>query len=189
MAASLFWASACRTRNAPVECVENAQQGVITLPMKQASPLDAFDRKLLALVQNDAEATAQRLADAIGLSASAVARRLKRLKAEGVISAQVALVDPAKVGQPDHFIVALEIERERPEMLARLRRWFAGEDLVQQVYYVTGNADFMLIIAAPDIQSYDALMTRLMAENPNVRRFQTHVVLGIAKRGLVLPIG
>lgn len=140
-------------------------------------------------MQTEAAATAQQLAETVGLSASAVARRLKRLKDEGVIRAHVAVVDPAKVGQPDHFIVALEIERERPEMLARLRRWLAEEDLVLQVYYVTGSADFMLIVAAPDIQSYDALMSRLMAENTNVRRFQTHVVLGIGKRGLAVPIG
>jgi Lrp/AsnC family leucine-responsive transcriptional regulator len=98
------------------------------------------------------------------------------------------VVDPAAVGKPTFFIVALEIERERAELLARLRRWFADEDQIQQVYYVTGSADFVLIVTAPDVDSYDALMSRMIADNANVRRFTTNVVLGPGKRGLFVPV-
>jgi len=122
------------------------------------------------------------------LSASAVLRRLKRMKAEGTILANVALVDPARVGRPTFFIVALEIERERPELMSRLRQWLNGEDQVQQAFYVTGSADFILIVTAPDVDSYDALMSRLMADNPNVRRFTTNVALGVNKRTMFVPL-
>ncbi len=150
--------------------------------------LDNFDRRILDIVQRDGELTADAIGARIGLSASATLRRLRRLKAEGTIAAMVAVVDPAAVGRPTFFIVALEIERERPELLAQLRRWFADEDQVQQVYYVTGSADFVLIITAPDVDSYDALMARMIADNANVRRFTTNVALGIGKRGLFVPI-
>ena len=151
--------------------------------------LDIFDRKLLEQVQRDADLSADVLGAQIGLSGSAVLRRLKRLKADGTIAANVALVEPARVGRPTHFIVALEVERERPELMSRLRQWLGGEDQVQQVFYVTGGADFILVITAPDVESYDALMNRLMADNPNVRRFTTNVVLGVSKRGLFVPVG
>jgi DNA-binding Lrp family transcriptional regulator len=59
---------------------------------------------------------------------------------------------------------------------------------VQQAFYVTGEADFMLVITAPDTEAYDALMSRLMADNPNVKRFTTYVALGIVKRGLAIPV-
>jgi len=154
-----------------------------------AAPLDPIDRKLLDLVQRDADLGAEALGERIGLSASAVLRRLKRMKAEGTILANVALVDPAKVGRPTFFIVALEIERERPELMSRLRQWLAGEDQVQQAFYVTGSADFILIVTAPDVESYDALMSRLMADNPNVRRFTTNVALGVNKRSMFVPVG
>src|SRR3954469_1539337 len=108
--------------------------------------LDALDRKLLERVQRDADVSADALGAEIGLSGSAVLRRLKRLKADGTIVANVALVDPAKVGRPTFFIVALEVERERPELMSRLRQWLGGEDQVQQVFYVTGSADFILVI-------------------------------------------
>ncbi|MDQ0248735.1 DNA-binding Lrp family transcriptional regulator [Sphingomonas kyeonggiensis] len=152
------------------------------------SDLDRFDRKLLTLVQRDAGQTADALAEQVGLSPSAVLRRLKRLRETGVILSEIAVVDPLKTGKPNFFLAALEIERERPELIARLRQWMAAEEQIQQVYYVTGTADFMLVIVAPDVGAYDALMSRLMADNPNVRRFTTNVVLGVGKRGLFVPI-
>ena len=161
------------------------------LPVRMADmvpPLDAIDRKLLDLVQRDADLGAEALGERIGLSASAVLRRLKRMKADGTILANVALVDPAKVGRPTFFIVALEIERERPELMSRLRQWLNGEDQVQQAFYVTGSADFILIVTARDVDSYDVLMSRLMADNPNVRRFTTNVALGVNKRTMFVPV-
>jgi Lrp/AsnC family transcriptional regulator, leucine-responsive regulatory protein len=153
------------------------------------SDLDVFDRKLLTLVQRDASRTADALAEEVGLSPSAVLRRLKRLRDDGVIVTTAAVVDPAKVGKPDFFLAALEVERERPEHMARLRQWLAAEEWVQQVFYVTGTTDFMLVVVAPDVATYDELMTRLMADNPNVRRFTTNVALGVGKRSLFVPVG
>jgi Lrp/AsnC family transcriptional regulator, leucine-responsive regulatory protein len=152
------------------------------------SDLDRFDRRLLTLVQQDAAQTADALAEQVGLSASAVQRRLKRLRETGTILGEIAVVDPLRVGKPNFFLAALEIERERPELIARLRQWMAAEDQIQQVYYVTGTADFVLVVVAPDVGAYDALMSRLMADNPNVRRFTTNVALGVGKRGLFVPI-
>ncbi|WP_309093227.1 Lrp/AsnC family transcriptional regulator [Phenylobacterium sp.] len=150
--------------------------------------LDRFDRRLLAEVQADAGQITEALADKVGLSASAVQRRLRRLRAEGVIQRETAILDPRKVGRPTFFIVGLEVERERPELLDQLRRWLAQEEHVQQAFYVTGEADFVLVVTAPDTETYDALMSRLVSENPNVRRFRTNVALGVVKRGLTIPV-
>lgn len=152
-----------------------------------AMKLDAFDRQLLNLVQEDAALTAEQLGAHVALSVSAIQRRLRRLHEEGVIERTVAVVDPKKLGRPTFFVVALQIERERPELLAELRRWLRDEPQVQQAFYVTGETDFMLTITAPDTASYDALMTRMVAENLNIRRFTTNVALGVVKRGLAIP--
>jgi DNA-binding Lrp family transcriptional regulator len=155
---------------------------------RSMTDLDSFDRRLLLLVQRDAAATSEALAAEVGLSASAIQRRLKRLRETGVITATVALVDPTKVGRPSFFIVGLEVERERPELLAELRRWLAAEDCVQEAFYVTGAWDIILIVTAFDIEGYDLFMSRMMAGNPNVRRFTTNVVLAAHKRRLFIPI-
>lgn len=149
---------------------------------------DDFDRRLLNLVQSDAGQTAERLAQSVGLSASAVQRRLRRMRDAGVIVGDTAIVDLKSVGNPTFFVVSLQVEREHPELLGQLSDWLTAQEHVQQVFYVTGEVDFVLVVTAPDTQSYDAMMKRLMSENPNVKRFTTSVVLGLVKRGLAIPV-
>jgi DNA-binding Lrp family transcriptional regulator len=150
--------------------------------------LDPFDRRLLNLLQEDAGLTADRLAESVALSPSAIQRRIKRLRNQGVILRDIAVADHRKIGNPTFFIVALEVERERPELLAQLRKWLAAQAHVQQVFYVTGEADFILVITAPDTETYDALMSDLVMQNPTVRRFTTNVALSVIKRGLAVPV-
>ena len=150
--------------------------------------LDRFDRQLLNLVQEDAGQTADRLAEQVALSPSAIQRRLRRMREAGVIVRETAVVDPRQVGKPTFFVVSLQVERERPELLAQLRRWLAAHDQVQQVFYVTGEADFVLVVTAPDTEDFDALMIRMVGENPNIRRFTTNVALSLVKRGLTIPV-
>ncbi|QWP78413.1 Lrp/AsnC family transcriptional regulator [Lysobacter sp. K5869] len=150
--------------------------------------LDRFDRRLLNLVQDDAGQTAERLAEQIALSPSAIQRRLRKLREAGVIQRHAAVLDPKRVGKPTFFLVSLQVERERPELLTQLRQWLASCEQVQQAFYVTGEADFVLVVTAPDTEAFDALMLRLVAENPNVRRFTTNVALSLVKRGLAIPV-
>jgi Lrp/AsnC family transcriptional regulator, leucine-responsive regulatory protein len=151
--------------------------------------LDRFDRQLLSLLQEDAGQTAERLAERVGLSPSAIQRRIRRLREQGVILRDVALVDPAKLGRPTLFVASVQVEQERPELLARFREWIAAQAEVQQAFYVTGETDFVLVITTADTAAYDALMSRMVAENPNVKRFTTNVALNVIKRGLAIPIG
>jgi len=150
--------------------------------------LDRFDRQLLNLVQADSAQTAEQLAEHVGLSPSAIQRRLKRLREQGVIARDAAIVDPRAIGRPTYFIVSLEIERERQEHLAQLREWLTKRAEVQQAFYVTGETDFVIIVTARDTEAFDAMMSRLVRENPNVRRFTTKVVLNLLKQGLTIPV-
>nr|WP_298719527.1 Lrp/AsnC family transcriptional regulator [uncultured Steroidobacter sp.] len=150
--------------------------------------LDRFDRQLLGLVQADCAQTAEQLAEHVGLSPSAIQRRLKRMREQGVIAREVAIVEPRAVGRPTFFVVSLEIERERPELLAQLREWLARRAEVQQAFYVTGETDFVIIVTARDTAAFDAMMSQLVQENPNVRRFTTNVVLNLLKQGLTIPV-
>jgi Lrp/AsnC family leucine-responsive transcriptional regulator len=150
--------------------------------------LDRFDRQLLNLVQADSARTAEQLSEDVALSPSAIQRRLRRMRDGKVILKECAVVDPKMVGRPTFFLVALQVERERPELVAHLRKWLAEEPQIQQAFYVTGDADFVCTVAAASTEAYDALMSRLVAENSNVRRFTTNVALGVVKRELSIPI-
>ena len=151
--------------------------------------LGRLDRALLDALQRDSAQTNEALSAQVGLSPSAIQRRIRRLLADGVIERRVAVVDPVKIGRASLFIVGIEIERERPELVQRLRAWLREEDAVQQVYYVTGSADYIMLVTATDIAGFDALMSRMMADNANVRRFTTNVALSTIKRSLVVPSG
>lgn len=150
--------------------------------------LDKFDRRILAIVQRDARRSAETIGADIGLSASAVQRRMARLREDGVIVAEVALVDPRSVDRRLTVIADLEVERERPELLASLRQWIAAEPAIQQAWYVTGDSDYVLVVTARDVGDYDALMQRLVTANANVKRFRTRVALDTLKRGLAVPV-
>jgi Lrp/AsnC family transcriptional regulator, leucine-responsive regulatory protein len=153
-----------------------------------ADPLDPFDRKILALLQQDCQQKAELIAEKVGLSASAVQRRIKRLRADRVIAAEVAILDRHAVGRLMTFIVGLEIERENYTALAHFRRWVGQQAEIQQAYYVTGQVDLILVIVAEDVQAFDAVAARIMENNPQIRRMTTNVMLDLLKVGLDVPV-
>ena len=153
-----------------------------------ARPLDKLDRRLLTELQRDGSLTSDQLAERVGLSPSAISRRVRRLESDGVIQRRLAVVDPVKVGHAELFVVGIEVERERPELVQRLRAWLLAEPSIQQAYYVTGTADYVLLVTAREIAGFDRIMSELMAANPNVRRFTTQVVMSTVKRGLFVPV-
>lgn len=149
--------------------------------------MDVVDRKLLEAVQRDAWLTIDQLADRVGASPSAVQRRLSRLKADRVIRDVRAIVDAKRVGRPLTFVVGLEIERKRNDLYGRLQQWIAAEDSIQQAYNVTGSFDFILVVTAATLETYDSMMARMIADNPNVRKFTTSVVLQTFKQDTFVP--
>lgn len=152
------------------------------------APLDAADRILLDRLQADAHARLDALAHATGLSVATVQRRVARLRRDGVIAGAVAVLDPARLGRPMTFVVAVEMERERPDQIDAFARAASAEPQVQQCHYVTGEGDFVLICTARDMDDFDALARRLLHAEPNVRRFRTSVAMRTYKRGLALPV-
>ncbi|MFE3836369.1 Lrp/AsnC family transcriptional regulator [Pseudogemmobacter sonorensis] len=150
--------------------------------------MDHLDRKILAIVQRDCASKAEAIAETVGLSASAVQRRLRALRSAGVIRAEVAVIDPKAIAGTMTFIAGLEIERENYGALQKLRRWAEGCDHVQQLYYVTGGFDLVAIILASDVEAYDMIAAALMRDNPLIRRMTTNVVLRAEKVGLEVPL-
>jgi Lrp/AsnC family leucine-responsive transcriptional regulator len=150
--------------------------------------MDSFDRKILDIVQRDCQVKAEAIAEAVGLSASAVQRRLRQLRSDKVITQEIAVVDRKAVGQGMTFIAGLEIERENYDALARFRQWAAKQDNIQQLYYVTGQVDLVAIIVARDVTEYDEITAQIMRENAQIRRISTNVVLKDVKVGLFVPV-
>ena len=150
--------------------------------------MDAVDRKLADALQRDATLSHEQLAQRVAASPSAVQRRVKRLHAEGVIEGIHAHLNPSALGRASFFIVALDIERKNRDLYEQLQRWIRNEDAIQQAYNVTGSSDFMLFVSEIGLEAYDRLMSRLVEDNPNVRKFTTSVVLQTFKRSMLFPV-
>ena len=150
--------------------------------------LDNFDRKILREYQRDTRQTAADLAAIVGLSASACHRRLIALRAAGVIQAEVAIIDPVSVGRAITLIVTVTLEREHTDVIADFKRATRGSMDIMQCYYVTGTADFIMILTSKTMESYDAFVERFLFANRDVRRFETYVVMDRVKVGFDLPI-
>jgi Lrp/AsnC family transcriptional regulator, leucine-responsive regulatory protein len=151
--------------------------------------IDRFDKAILDIVQSDNRVTSDALGRRVGLSATACQRRLKRLRESGIIAADVAIVSPQAAGNRLTFVVEVMLERERPELLAAFRKAMLGEDAVMQCYFVTGSADFILIVTVADMPEFNDFSQRALLAAPNVKAIRTSVVLDRVKFGMRVPFG
>lgn len=150
--------------------------------------LDSSDRTILAALQADARTPLDHLAGLTGLSMATVQRRIRKLRDDGLIQREIAVLDNDALGWKMTFVVLVEMERERVDVLDAFRRRMKEEAQVQQCYYITGDADFALICLARDMDDYEALTRRLFFDDNNVRRFRTSVVMGRTKVGLDVEV-
>ncbi len=150
--------------------------------------LDPNDRTILRLLQSNARARLEAMASETGLSVATVQRRIKALKAAGAIAGEVALIAPDAAGYPMTFLILVELERERLDQLDAFRRKARAEPQIQQCYYITGEADFALIVLAKDMQDFESLTQRFFFDDANIKRFRTSVVMDRTKVGLAVPL-
>lgn len=155
--------------------------------MKSFQP-DAFDLAILELVQEHGALAHREIGERVNLSAASVHRRIRRLEDENFIIGNVAVIDPAKVGRPITIVVEVHVESERLQLLDETRRRFRDHPDVQQCYYVTGEADFVLVVNVASMSHYDAVTRELFLDNSNVKRFRSLVVMNKVKVGLTTPV-
>lgn len=150
--------------------------------------LDDLDRKLLELLQEDAGRSLDQLGEAIGLSASAVQRRLMRHRASGVITTQVAVLDPKAVPGTVLACVLVTLERESKRQHASFRERMRAAPNVQQCYDLAGEWDYLAIVIASSMTHCREVLDELFMDAPNVKRFDTLFVFETIKRGLRIPL-
>jgi DNA-binding Lrp family transcriptional regulator len=150
--------------------------------------IDHFDKAILAILQKDNHTPLRAISEKVNLSAPAVQRRIKRMEESGVIKANVAILEPAQIGQPITIIVEVEVISETAKLIDAAKTEFSKIPQVQQCYYVTGEADFVLVITVATMTEYEALTRRLFFGNNNVKRFRTLVALDRVKVGIEFPL-
>ncbi|MFD2262675.1 Lrp/AsnC family transcriptional regulator [Lacibacterium aquatile] len=153
------------------------------------SDLDIFDRRLLALVQEDASLTSEQLGEQVGLSAAACRRRLQSLKKRGVIEREVALLAPQAAGNPITVVVQLWLLRDRADILDRFAKQIRQAPEVQQCWYVTGSCDIVMVLSVADMAAYEAFTRAYFLGSQHVKRFETMISMRRMKFTTALPLG
>lgn len=144
--------------------------------------LDDRDRRILALLQKNSRMSNADLADAVGMSASALWRRVRALEEAGVIERYGAVVNPAAMGLGFEAIVHVHLTRHDPDRIVEFIRAIETCKEVQECYSTTGQADYHLRVLCRDLVAYNEFLENFLFRLPAVASAQTNVVLRPVKR-------
>lgn len=128
--------------------------------------MDAIDRKILAVVQDDASLSVAEIGQRVGLSSTPCWKRLQRLEAEGVITKRVALIDPEKVGLGITVFVSVETGDHSQDWLKNFADVVNAMPEVMEFYRMAGDVDYVLRVVVQDMASYDTFYKKLIATVP-----------------------
>jgi len=149
--------------------------------------MDAIDRKILAVVQDDASLSVAEIGQRVGLSSTPCWKRLQRLEAEGVITKRVALIDPEKVGLGITVFVSVETGDHSQDWLKTFAEVVNAMPEVMEFYRMAGDVDYVLRVVVQDMQSYDTFYKKLIATVP-LKNVTSRFAMERIKQTTALPI-
>jgi Lrp/AsnC family transcriptional regulator, leucine-responsive regulatory protein len=149
--------------------------------------LDKFDESILFLLQRDARLPVSNIAISVGLSEPACYKRIKRLRECGAIEREVVLVKPHVMGWPLSMLILITLETDRSQVIDQFVKRLQAIDEVLDVWYVTGDHDFVLHVVAQNMECYEQFARRVLHSDTNVRSFKTLVTMRHCKRLSPIP--
>jgi Lrp/AsnC family transcriptional regulator len=148
--------------------------------------LDRVDRDILRLLSTDATLSLADIAARVALTPTPCWKRIRRMEQAGIITRRVAVIDPEKIGLPVSVFVEVETADHSSAWLARFAEVIAGMDEVVDAWRMSGDVDYLLHVAVPDIAAYDGFYRRLIAAVP-LRNVSSRFAMERMKAG-PLPI-
>lgn len=137
-----------------------------TPAIEPARRLDAIDRKILTVLQQDASLSVAEIGDRVGLSSTPCWKRIQRLEADGVIIRRVALVDQDKIGLGLSVFVSIESGDHSQSWLQTFAEAVSAMPEVIEFYRMAGDVDYMLRVVVADMKAYDIFYKRLIGTVP-----------------------
>jgi DNA-binding Lrp family transcriptional regulator len=159
-----------------------------TLEIAGAPPLDAIDRKILRVLQGDSLIANQVLADAVGLSPPACLKRVRRLRAAGVIRRTVSLLSAEALGYPLLTVVRIKLERPREKTMRDFERRMRETPRVVHCLTVAGDIDYVLLVRSKDVAHYQEFARHVLATAPGIRAYTSEIVLDVPKWTTEIPV-
>ena len=153
-----------------------------------ADPLDRYEKRILALLQEDASLSTSAIADKVGLSSSPCWRRIDRLEREGFIKRRVALVDRKKIGLNAHVFAQIKLNAHGRAHLDEFAAAIRAFPEVLECYVLMGPVDFLIRVVASDIEAYERFFFDRLSRLPGVQEVNSTVALSEIKATTELPI-
>ena len=136
----------------------------ILLPLAAAPRrLDAIDRKILRVLQQDCSLSVAEIGDRVGLSSTPCWKRIQRMEGEGIITGKVALVDQDKIGLGLSVFVSVESYDHSEAWLTKFAQAVSLMPEVMEFYRMAGDVDYMLRVVVADMPSYDVFYKKLIS--------------------------
>ena len=152
------------------------------------SPFDATDWKILGRLQDDARISNVDLARAVNLSPSPCLNRVRALEAGGIISRYVSLLDPLKLGLTVSVFIQVSLEKQMRNALDTFESSVLAREEVMECYLMTGDADYLLRVVVPDVQSLERFIVDYLAKIPGVASIKSSFALKQVKYKTALPL-
>ncbi len=156
--------------------------------MSKPIHLDQHSLRILEELQRDSRQTLQQIADRVGLSSTPCWRRIKELEAAGVVRGYTALVDRGKVGLQLLVVAEVNLSRHSEGIVEEFERRVVTVPQIVRCLSTTGQADYLLTIALPDIESYDRFQHQVLFRLPGVTHVRSSIVLREVKAEVRLPL-
>ena len=153
-----------------------------------ALTLDAIDRHILRVLQDNARVSNADLARAVGLSPSPCLRRVRELEDAGVVRGYVALLEPAAVGLAICVFVQVTLERQVEQALDVFESTIAARPEVMECYLMTGDADYLLRVVVSDVGAYERFLRDHLTRVPGVASIKSSFALNQVKYRTALPL-
>ena len=151
-------------------------------------PLDRYEKRILALLQQDASLSTAAIAEQVGLSSSPCWRRIDRLEREGFIKRKVALVDRRKIGLNAQIFAQIKLNAHGRAHLDEFAEAIRAFPEVLECYVLMGSVDFLIRIVATDIEAYERFFFDRLSQLPGVQEVNSTVALSEIKATTELPI-
>jgi DNA-binding Lrp family transcriptional regulator len=151
-------------------------------------PLDVTDWKILARLQDEARISNVDLARAVHLSPSPCLSRVRALEESGVIGRYVTLLDPLKIGLQVSVFIQVSLEKQMRNALDTFESSILAREEVMECYLMTGDADYLLRVVVPDVQSIERFIVDYLAKIPGVSSIKSSFALKQVKYKTALPL-
>jgi Lrp/AsnC family transcriptional regulator, leucine-responsive regulatory protein len=152
------------------------------------SALDAIDRRILRALQRDGAIANQTLADEIGLSPPACLKRVRQLKAAGVIERTIAQLSPEALGFPLLTVARIKLNRPTEKTMREFEQKMNALPRVTQCLTVAGDIDYMVLIRSRDVADYQDFARQVLATAPGIRSYTSEIVLAVSKWTSEIPV-